>query len=74
LIKFEENILEADPEGKVGIACLPNKREEHGAACWVAGWGTIKHGGDSSNELLSVGVNILDHDYWNGFIKNNILE
>ncbi|CBY23669.1 unnamed protein product [Oikopleura dioica] len=63
LIKFEEDILKTDPEGKVGAACLPNKQEEHGAACWVAGWGSVKHGGRSSNELLSVGVNILDHQY-----------
>ena len=68
LIKFAENIPDSDPEKKVRLACLPKAKETHGAGCWVAGWGTTKSGGRTSNKLKSVGVNILDHEYWNGFI------
>jgi hypothetical protein len=44
LIKFNEDILAADPEGKTRIACLPEAEPDHGDACWVAGWGTTSSG------------------------------
>jgi len=63
LIKFDEDILAADPEGKTRMACLPESEPEHGEACWVAGWGQTIFGGSSSSELLSVGVNYMSQEY-----------
>ena len=42
----------------------------NGAACWNAGWGTAQINGEYSNELQSIGVNLMsqeyctDHSFW----------
>ena len=38
-------------------------KDHHGAACWVAGWGATRYGGQSSQNLLSIGLNLMDVDY-----------
>ncbi|CAG5104899.1 Oidioi.mRNA.OKI2018_I69.chr1.g1651.t1.cds [Oikopleura dioica] len=63
LIKFDQNIIAADPEGKTEIACLPDAEPDHGEACWVAGWGTTSSGGSLSSTLQSVGVNYMSQEY-----------
>jgi len=63
LIKFNENILAADPEGKTRMACMPDSEPDHGEACWVAGWGTTSSGGSTSSQLLSAGVNFMSQEY-----------
>jgi hypothetical protein len=47
----------------IQVACLPTAEVTHGDACWVAGWGTTSYGGDTSNALQSVGVNIFSQEY-----------
>ena len=37
--------------------------QEHGNACWVAGWGQSQSNGVASDQLKSIGVNIFDHEY-----------
>ncbi|CAG5109820.1 Oidioi.mRNA.OKI2018_I69.chr2.g4304.t1.cds [Oikopleura dioica] len=64
LIKFDNNIIAADPEKKTRIACLPDAEPDHGEACWTAGWGLTSPGGTTgSDELVSVGVNIMSQEY-----------
>ena len=63
LIKFDDDILAADPEGKTRMACLPTEEPEHGAGCWVAGWGATSFGSGTSSELLSTGVNVMSQEY-----------
>ena len=63
LIKFNNDIIASDPDNQVRPVCLPKADKEHGAGCWVAGWGTTSSGGSSSATLLSVGVNILSAEY-----------
>jgi len=41
-------------------ACLPSNTAKPGKHCWVAGWGTTSSGGNVSNKLRDVGVNIFD--------------
>ena len=43
-------------------ACLPAGRAKPGKHCWVAGWGTTSSGGNTSNKLRDVGVNIFDEE------------
>ena len=37
--------------------------QEHGAACWVAGWGQPRSNSVASDSLKSVGVNLFSHQY-----------
>ena len=55
------------------IPCLPNNidiNRYNGAACWNAGWGTAEFGGVYSDQLQSIGVNLMsqgyctDHSFW----------
>jgi len=34
-----------------------------GQYCWIAGWGTISSGGNTSNKIRDAGVNIFSRDY-----------
>ena len=48
------------------IPCLPNKVEleqEHGKACWVAGWGQTESNGVPTDSLQSIGVNLFGAQY-----------
>ncbi|CAG5104885.1 Oidioi.mRNA.OKI2018_I69.chr1.g1637.t1.cds [Oikopleura dioica] len=64
LIKFNEDIIASDPESKVQPVCLPKEVHEHGAACWVAGWGSFEYmGGPQNPDLHSVGVNVFSAEY-----------
>ena len=48
------------------IPCLPNNIDinmYNGAACWNAGWGTAEIDGVYSDELQSVGINLMSRDY-----------
>ena len=47
----------------VQVACLPNGPAEHGKACWVGGWGTTSYQGQTSDVLMSVGVNTFSDEY-----------
>ena len=70
LIKFNEDIIASDPDSKVQPACLPNEVHQHGAACWVAGWGSFDYlGGPQNPDLHSVGVNVFSAEYC---IANNL--
>ena len=69
--------IEADLSSKLiknAIPCLPHNidiNKFNGAACWNAGWGSHEVGGVFSNELQSVGLNLMsqeyctDHSFWN---------
>ena len=55
------------------IPCLPNHidiNRYNGAACWNAGWGTAEVDGVYSDQLQSIGVNLMsqgycmDHSFW----------
>ena len=57
----------------IQIPCLPSHidiNKYNGAACWNAGWGTAEIGGMHSNELKSIGINLMsreycsDHSFW----------
>ncbi|CAG5109491.1 Oidioi.mRNA.OKI2018_I69.chr2.g4023.t1.cds [Oikopleura dioica] len=62
LLKFNENILSAGT-GTAKV-CLSDSYPEGGKACWIAGWGLIEDGGTAaSDQLKSVGVNILSQSY-----------
>ena len=37
--------------------------QEHGKACWVAGWGQTQSNGVSSDTLKAIGLNLFDHQY-----------
>ena len=66
--------IEADLSNQmVQIPCLPNKidiNRYNGAACWNAGWGTAEIDDIYSDELQSIGVNLMsreyctDHSFW----------
>ena len=48
------------------IPCFNNDfslKKHHGAACWVAGWGATRYGGGNSQNLFSIGLNLMDIDY-----------
>ena len=65
MVKFNEDIIANDPDGLVGIPCLPDVNpipSQHGKACWVAGWGRTDDG-QLANVLQSTGINVLDHEY-----------
>ena len=66
MVKFNQDIIANDPDGLVAMPCLPTENpipSQHGAACWLAGWGRLSSSGSLSNELQSVGVNILGPEY-----------
>ena len=44
-------------------ACLPESDVIHGEACFASGWGLTEHGGQISNELRELGVNVFDSNY-----------
>ena len=66
--------VETDLSQKVDeIPCLPNHvdiNRYNGAACWNAGWGTAEVDGVYSDQLQSIGVNLMsqgyctDHSFW----------
>ena len=37
--------------------------QEHGKACWVAGWGQTQSNGVFSDSLKAVGINLFSHNY-----------
>ena len=48
------------------IPCLSNRIDinmHNGAACWVAGWGNAEIDGVYSNQLQSIGLNLMSRDY-----------
>ena len=59
--------VEADLSQKTNrIPCLPNNvdiNNYNGAACWNAGWGTVEIDGAYSDELESIGINLMSKDY-----------
>ena len=59
--------MEADLSSlMVQMPCLPNHidvNKYNGAACWNAGWGTVEVDGIYSNELQSIGVNLMSREY-----------
>jgi len=67
--------VEADLSQKMNnIPCLPTHidiNKYNGAACWNAGWGTAEIGGTHSDQLQSIGINLMsseycsDHSFWN---------
>ncbi|CAG5104716.1 Oidioi.mRNA.OKI2018_I69.chr1.g1478.t1.cds [Oikopleura dioica] len=63
LIKFNDDIIASDPDSKVQAACLPKADKQHGAGCWVAGWGSQFFGGFANPDLHSVGVNVFSAEY-----------
>ena len=63
LIKFNDDIIASDPDGQVQPACLPKADKQHGAACWVAGWGSTFFGSPVNPNLHSVGVNVFSNEY-----------
>jgi len=66
MVRFSQDIIANDPDSLVAMPCLPNENpipSQHGAACWLAGWGATSSSGSLSNELQSVGVNILGPEY-----------
>ena len=66
--------VEADFSEKMAkMPCLPSQIDINkyiGAACWNAGWGTSEMNGIHSNELKSIGINLMskeycsDHSFW----------
>ncbi|CBY12286.1 unnamed protein product [Oikopleura dioica] len=62
LIHFNEDIIAADNDGDVEMACVSETLPDHGSACWIAGWGTTESG-FLSDDLLQAGVNIMDQEY-----------
>ncbi|CBY39867.1 unnamed protein product, partial [Oikopleura dioica] len=66
MVRFNQDIIANDPDSLVAMPCLPTENpipSQHGAACWLAGWGATSSSGSLSNELQSVGVNILGPEY-----------
>jgi len=53
--------------------CLPANDYNHGDACWVSGWGTTKQGGGGnvSQKMQSVGVNLFSNQYCNDHAQDN---
>ena len=51
-------------------------KKHHGAACWVAGWGATIYGGAESQNLRSVGLNLMEIDYCRShtFYDSHILQ
>ena len=51
-------------------------KKHHGAACWVAGWGATRYGGVESQNLMSVGLNLMEIDYCrsHSFYDSHILQ
>ena len=69
LIRIERDLSQQ----MVQMPCLPNHidiNKFNGAACWNAGWGTAEIDGIYSDELQSIGVNLMsreyctDHSFW----------
>ena len=66
--------IETDLSQKlIEMPCLPNNvdiNSYNGAACWNAGWGTAEVEGVYSDQLQSIGVNLMsqgyctDHSFW----------
>ena len=59
-------------------ACLPTTHVEHGARCWIAGWGYTKYDPDGSPKgsalsrfLKEAAVNVFSNDYCkeNSYLK-----
>ena len=46
-------------------ACLPTTAYEHGEACHVSGWGTTFSGGQTSNKMREVAVNLMSINFCN---------
>lgn len=66
LLKTTDDIIAASTmNGGPGVqmACLPQGPAEHGKACWVGGWGTTSYQGQTSDVLMSVGVNTFSDEY-----------
>ena len=61
----DDIIVASQTNGGPGVqmACLPQGPAEHGKACWVGGWGTTSWQGQTSDVLMSVGVNTFSDDY-----------
>ena len=64
---------------KKEIPCLIDNfkaKQHHGAACWVAGWGATRYGGSESQNLMSVGLNLMEIDYCrsHSFYDSHILQ
>ena len=51
-------------------------KDHHGASCWVAGWGATRYGGRDSQNLLSIGLNLMDVDFckMHSFYDSHILQ
>lgn len=65
LIKAPEDIFNkaAQTGATLQQACLPTSNVVGGEACWVAGWGTTSYMGNTSNDLMSAGVNVFSQEY-----------
>ena len=74
--KFDSCLIriEADLSAQLdSIPCLPHNLDVNkfnGAACWNAGWGSNEIDGSYSNQLQSIGINLMsqgyctDHSFW----------
>jgi transmembrane serine protease 9 len=51
-------------------ACLPTADYNHGEACFVSGWGTTSSGGNTSNKMREVGINLMSIEFCND--PNNV--
>merc|ERR1711920_630148 len=51
-------------------ACLPTADYSHGEACHVSGWGTTSSGGNTSNKMREVGLNLMSISFCND--SNNV--
>ena len=61
--------IEVDLSQKMDdMPCLPSQidiNKYNGAACWNAGWGNAEIDGIYSEELQSIGINLMSRDYCN---------
>lgn len=56
-------------------ACLPTEDYTHGEACHVSGWGTTSSGGNTSNKMREVGLNLMSIPFCNdpNNVKNSMV-
>jgi len=70
------NLANKVQEGTVyAAACLPSGDYRHGEACHVSGWGTTSSGGNTSNKMREVGLNLFSIPFCNdpNNVKNSMV-
>ena len=78
-MRFASVCLEVFRDCWTEIPCFIDNfkaKDHHGAACWVAGWGATRYGGRDSQNLLSIGLNLMDVDFckMHSFYDSHILQ